>query len=222
MLQEFIQFTLTSFFSLLPIVNPVGNTPFFLMITKGMTLGERHRLSRRIVLYLFLTLTFFLLVGGSVLRVFGLSLEVVKIAGGIMIFHTAWGMLNGSEKISASEHEESNQREDLAFFPMTMPLLAGPGAIAVTLGLAAQAGGHTSMQLLMVNWLAAISAIVGITIVTLISLRAADGLVAALGETGTRALTRIFGFLILAVGVQLLLNGLADWLARIPFKLMSP
>jgi multiple antibiotic resistance protein len=147
---------------------------------------------------------------------------MIKIAGGIMVLHAAWEMLNASEKITASEHAESNLREDIAFFPMTMPLLAGPGAIAVTLGLAAQAEDHRSILLLSVNWLAAITAIAGIAIVTLISLRAADGLFALLGETGTRALTRIFGFLILAVGVQMLLNGLADWLARVPLKLSSP
>ncbi len=222
MVQEFVQFVLTSFFSLLPIVNPVGNTPIFLVVTEGISLGERHRLSKRIALYMFGTLTFFLLVGGSVLRIFGISLDVVKIAGGIMILHAAWGMLNGNDKITNSEHQESQLREDIAFFPMTMPLLAGPGAIAVTLGLAAQAGDHRSVLLLIVNWLAALTAIAGIAIVTLISLRAADGLFALLGETGTRALTRIFGFLILAVGVQLFLNGLAGWLSGVPLKLNPP
>jgi multiple antibiotic resistance protein len=222
MLKEFVQFALTSFFSLLPIVNPVGNTPIFLVMTEGISLQERHLLSKRIVLYLFYTLTFFLLVGGSVLRIFGLSLDVVKIAGGIMVFHTAWGMLNSNEKISASEQQESQLRQDIAFFPMTMPLLAGPGAIAVTVGLAAQAGDHRSVFLLLVNWLAALTAIAGIAIVTLICLRAADGLFTLLGETGTRTLTRILGFLILAIGVQLLLNGIAGWLAGVPQKFNLP
>jgi multiple antibiotic resistance protein len=218
MINEFIQVCLTSFFSLLPIVNPIGNTPIFLAITEGVTIRERHRLSRRTAVYVFATLTFFLLIGGSVLRIFGISLDVVRIAGGIMIFHAAWGMLNGNNKISASEHKEAQLREYVAFFPMTMPLLAGPGAIAVTLSLAAQAGNHSSVILLLVNWFAAITAIAGIAIVYLISLRAADGLFALLGETGTRTLTRIFGFLILAVGVQLLLNGLAGWLSGVPLK----
>jgi multiple antibiotic resistance protein len=196
MLQEFVQFFLSSFFSLLPIVNPIGNTPAFLAITKGLTRQERHQLSRRIALFLFATLTFFLLLGGTVLRIFGISLDMIKIAGGIMVFHTAWGMLNGTDKITASEHQESYLREDAAFFPMTMPLLAGPGAIAVTLGLAAQVGDHSSVLSLVVNWLAAVTAIAGLAVVTLISLRAADGLFSLLKETGTRTLTRIFGFLI--------------------------
>ena len=210
-IQQFCQFALASFVTLLPIVNPIGNTPVFLAITESKTPQERHQIAQKVALYVFITLAIFLLLGGGILRFFGISLNVVRIAGGIVVFHAAWGMLNSDETMTTKEHQESRQKEDVAFFPMTMPLLAGPGAIAVTLGLSARAGEQTSLHLLF-SLLATLAAIIALVILVYCCLRASDWLFELLGETGTRTLTRIFGFLILAVGVQLLLSGLAGWI----------
>jgi multiple antibiotic resistance protein len=97
---------------------------------------------------------------------------------------------------------------------MTIPLLAGPGAIAVALGLAAQAGGDFSVPTA-VNLLAIAASIALIGLVIFLSLRSSTLLLKALGASGIQAMSRLLGLFVMAIGVQLILNGLADWLASL-------
>ncbi len=209
-MNPFIEFTLSSFVALFPIVNPIGNAPSFLLLTQTYTPEQRHQTALRVAFYIFLILSLFLLAGSGILRFFGISLEVIRIAGGIVVFHSAWGMLNADPKLSESENQESQKKSDIAFFPMAMPLLAGPGAIAVTLGLSAQSG-RTILLPTLLNLLAVWVGIGLVVVLCYFSLWASEWLLKGLGETGIKTFTRIFGFLILAVGVQLILHGLQDW-----------
>ncbi|HEY9844736.1 MAG TPA: MarC family NAAT transporter [Candidatus Caenarcaniphilales bacterium] len=212
-----LQFFLGTFVALFPIVNPIGNAPVFVALTEGYTPRQRHRIAQRTTLYTFVLLSVFLFLGGSILRFFGISLEVIRIAGGLVVFHAAWGMLNADPKLSETEHQESKEKADVAFFPLTMPLIAGPGAIAVTLGLAAQAGRSFNMST-MLNLLATFVGIGLVVVVVYACLRSSDWLFKGLGETGIKTLTRIFGFLISAVGVQLILSGLQDWIETLSIR----
>lgn len=216
-MHPFLQFILGTFVSLFPIVNPIGNAPVFVALTEGYTSKQRHRIAQRTALYTFVLLSVFLFLGGGILRFFGISLEVIRIAGGLVVFHAAWGMLNADQTLSESEDQESKQKADIAFFPMTMPLIAGPGAIAVTLGLSAQAGrGLTGSTLL--NLLATFVGIGLVVVVIYACLQSSNWLFKGLGETGIKTLTRIFGFLISAVGVQLILSGLQDWIQTLSIR----
>jgi multiple antibiotic resistance protein len=212
--QQFTGFILGSFVALFPIVDPIGNIPTFLVLTSENSIKERHHCARKIAQYTVLFLTLFLLIGGGVLRFFGISLEVVRIAGGIVVFHTAWQMMGARPKLTARENkvavEKSEQHEDISFMPMTIPLLAGPAAIAATLSLSAQAG-RTVSVLTVMNFIAVLLAIFILGAVIYLCFRASSWLLLWLGETGIRAFSRILGFFIMAVGVQLILNGFSDW-----------
>lgn len=217
-MQQFVEFLIGSFAALFPVVDPAGGVPIFLMLTAGESQDSRHHLAGKIALYTVVVLVLFLLIGGGILSFFGISLEVVKIAGGIVIFHAAWHTMNADPKLTAPEDKEvvekSHKHQDISFVPMTIPMLAGPGSIAVTLGLAAQAGGGFSVETGL-NLLAASIAIVLMGGITYLCLRSSSWLSTKLGETGIRAVSRILGLFILAVGVQLILNGFADWLAHL-------
>lgn len=217
-IQDFAEFILGSFVALFPIVDPIGNVPTFLVLTAENSLKERHRFASKIAQYTVLVLSLFLLIGGGILRFFGISLEVVRIAGGIVVFHTAWQMMSARPKLTARENQaaasKSAQHEDISFMPMTVPLLAGPSALAVTLGLSAQAGRTLSIPTLL-NFIAVLLAIFSIGLLIYLCLRASSWFLIWLGETGIKASSRILGFFIMAVGVQLILNGLADWLRHI-------
>ena len=217
-IQQFTGFILGSFVALFPIVDPIGNIPTFLVLTAGNSIKERHEFARRIAQYTVLFLALFLLIGGGVLRFFGISLEVVRIAGGIVVFHTAWQMMSARPRLTAQENqaavEKREHHEDISFMPMTIPLLAGPAAIAATLGLSAQAGSSFSTSTVM-NLIAVLLAIFVLGITIYICLRTSSWLLILLGETGIKASSRLLGFFIMAVGVQLILNGLADWLRHI-------
>jgi multiple antibiotic resistance protein len=146
------------------------------------------------------------------------SLAVVRIAGGIVVFHAAWKAMNSDPKLNEVDNQDAalrlNEHKDIAFMPMTIPLLAGPGAIAVALGLAAQAGGDFSVPTA-VNLLAIAASIALIGLMIFLSLRSSTLLLKALGASGIQAMSRLLGLFVMAIGVQLILNGLADWLASL-------
>jgi multiple antibiotic resistance protein len=215
LLQSFIDFTLGSLAALFPVIDPIGGVPIFLALTTGVPRQLRQRYATRIALNVILLLISFLLVGGSILRFFGISLEVVRIAGGIVVFHAAWRTMNAEPKLTHPESEDAVHRADLhadiSFMPMTIPLLAGPGSIAVTMGLAAQAGQNFSVTTLL-NLAAAAVAIVLIGLIIYLALRSSNLLLKWLGDGGIHAMSRLLGLFVMAIGVQLILNGLADWL----------
>jgi multiple antibiotic resistance protein len=221
-LQTFIDFILGSLAALFPVIDPIGSVPIFLVLTAGMPMTLRQAYARRIAMNVILLLIGFLLVGGSILRFFGVSLEVVRIAGGIVVFHAAWRTMNAEPKLDTVENEEAvhraDQHADIAFMPMTIPLLAGPGAIAVTLGLAAQAGrGFTLATVVHLMAVAIAIALIGILIY--IALRSSTLLLKWLGAGGIHALSRLLGLFVMAIGVQLILNGIADWIQSLSLNL---
>ena len=214
----FIDFVIGSIAALFPVVDPIGSVPIFLVLTTGVPASLRNRYALHIARNVVLLLIGTLLVGGSVLRFFGVSLAVVRIAGGIVVFHAAWRAMNSDPKLTDVDNQEAVQRvgehRDIAFMPMTIPLLGGPGAIAVALGLAAQAGNDLSMSTA-TNLLAIATAIALIGLVIYLSLRSSSLLLKVLGASGIQAMSRLLGLFVMAIGVQLILNGLADWLASL-------
>jgi len=221
-IDSFADFVLGSLAALFPVIDPIGSVPIFLVLTAGVPQSLRRSYAKRIALNVIFLLIGFLIVGGSILRFFGVSLEVVRIAGGIVVFHAAWNAMNAdAKKMSDLENQEAtnrvDQHEDISFMPMTIPLLAGPGSIAVALGLAAEASrGATSSETL---WnLAAIStAIACIGLVIYIALRSSSLLLKWFGPSGIHALSRILGLFVMAIGVQLILNGIGDWIESLSF-----
>ncbi|MGB3495414.1 MAG: MarC family protein [Elainellaceae cyanobacterium] len=220
--RAFLDFTLGSVAALFPVVDPIGSAPIFLVLTSGIPRSLRNQYAWRIALNVVLLQVGFLLVGGSILRFFGISLEVVRIAGGIVVFHAAWNTMNSEPKLDDEENQaavhRADEHADITFMPMTIPLLSGPGSIAVTLGLAAQAGRDFSMET--VSKLSAVAlAIAIIGLIILVALRSSTWVLKLLGPSGIKALSRLLGLFVMAIGVQLILNGLADWLQSLNISL---
>lgn len=215
---KFFEVMIGGFAALFPVTDPIGAIPLFLVLTSGASRTLRNHLALKIAGYMFLVLVIFLLIGGSVLSFFGLSIAVVKIAGGIVVFEAGWRALKEKPKLTPKDEKvaelKAEHHQNIAFIPMTIPLLAGPGSIAVTLGLAAQAGQQFSV-LTGLNYLAAIAAIAIICGITYLCLRLSTGVLVLFGERGITAISRLLGLFILAVGVQLILNGLADWMIHL-------
>ncbi|MGD1917882.1 MAG: MarC family protein [Pleurocapsa sp.] len=218
-MEQFSNFLVESLAALIPVVDPIGLVPIFLSLSIGIPLQLRKKFARRTAIFAVCVLIFFLLVGGGILNFFGISTEIVKIAGGIIVFKSGWQTLNSEPKLkSTAEQDYTTARtkyyQDTSFIPMTIPLSAVPGSIAVTLGLAAEAGNGWNWETI-VNLMAVASAILIVGALLYFCLRFSNLLLIALKETGIQALSRLLGLFILAVGVKLILNGLADWVAEI-------
>ncbi|MBE9064925.1 MarC family protein [cf. Phormidesmis sp. LEGE 11477] len=215
-IKEFADFILGSIAALFPVIDPIGSVPIFLVLTAGVPESLRRIYARRIALNVIFLLVGFLLVGGTLLRFFGVSLEVVRIAGGIVVFHAAWNTMNAESKVSELENRDATDKaehhKDISFMPMTIPLLSGPGAIAVALGLAAEASQGTQGIETARNLLAIATAICLIGLIIYVAMRSSTLLLKVLGAGGIQALSRLLGLFVMAIGVQLILNGLGDWI----------
>ena len=195
-----------TFLALFPIVNPLGGVPMFFSLTADYTTEERRRTALKIGIDVIVILVVFMLFGRFVLNFFGISLPVLKIAGGLIVANTAWGMVTGSSRMTSEESSEALTKPDISLTPMAMPMLSGPGSIGVVMGLAAHAD----------HFLAYLGMVIGIVALGLtcyLFLCLGGPFVKRLGPSAIGAINRIFGFLILAIAVQLIWNGVADFKA---------
>jgi multiple antibiotic resistance protein len=193
-----------TFLALFPIVDPLGGVPIFFSMTSSWTARERRITALKTGVWVFLILVTFLFFGRFVLHFFGISLPVLKIAGGLIVANTAWGMVTSTARITPAETHEAASKDDISLTPLAMPLMSGPGSIGVVMALAAHvddAPGYLGMVL----------GIAGIALSVLLFFLMGGPLVRRLGPSAVGAINKIFGFLILAIAVQLVWNGVADF-----------
>lgn len=193
-----------TFLALFPIVDPFGGIPVFFSMTSSWAPRDRYRTALKTGVWVFITLVTFLFFGRFVLFFFGISLPVLKIAGGLIVANTAWGMVTSHARITPEESNEAQDKEDISLTPLAMPLMSGPGAIGVVMALAA----HVDNAAAYIGMVIGISG-VALSVVLFFSL--GGPLVRRLGPSAIGAINKIFGFLILAIAVQLVWNGVADF-----------
>jgi multiple antibiotic resistance protein len=206
---------------LFPIVNPLGNSPIFLGLTRDYSSDARTLLSQKIALNGFFLLIASILTGTHILAFFGISVPVVQVGGGLLVISTAWAMLNRKEESGAHSkrtHQELSVQDisRRAFYPLTLPLTVGPGSISVAITLGANARHHFGADVADV-----ISAILGSALIALsiyFSYRFAERIAQLLGETAMSVILRLSSFILLCIGVQIVWNGIASLLRTIPAR----
>jgi multiple antibiotic resistance protein len=187
-----------SFGALFPVVNPIAVIPIFLGMTAGRTHSERTRIAFKSALFVFLILLFFLFVGEPLLHHFGISLEALQIAGGIVVGLTGLRLVMGEIEV-AEEHSG-----DLSFTPLAMPLLAGPGALGVEMALEARSDKSD------VPAMGFVIGIVLIAVACYLCFLLGAWLVRFIGKAGIDAIRRIFGLLVMAIGVEMIVHGINE------------
>jgi MarC family membrane protein len=205
MLNEFITALGISVGAMFPIINPVGHAPIFYAMTQDDTPAFRRRMASKTSLYTFLILLVSLLLGNTILRFFGITIDDLRIAGGLLVARTAWNMLGNASRVTQAEHEAAVDKEDISLTPMATPILSGPGAMSLAIGLLSY--GATSLAVA-----GYIAGFLVIGLMTWICLRYAEDLVRLISVNGVGALNRILGLLILAIGVALVAQGVKSML----------
>lgn len=204
--RDFAEGVLLVIGALLPIVNPVGNAPVFLAMTATADLATRARLARKIAINGFILLMGSLFLGNLVLEFFGVSIPVVQVAGGFIVCKLGWSMLaEVDDDTAASATATVDTHDAKAFYPLTLPLTVGPGAIsvAVTIG----ANFPSTVQPYIAD---ALSAVVGAVLVCAAIFgcyRYAQRLGDLVGANGTMVLMRLSAFILFCIGVQITWNG---------------
>lgn len=204
-MDDFAQFALVSFTSILFLVDPIAVVPTFLAITQGETVERRQATARRACLAATILLVVFAAAGNLIFRAFGITLPAFRIAGGAILWLVAMDMLRGERPTqeSAEEIDEGIRKEDVALTPLAMPLLAGPGAISTVMVLAGQA--RTPARAAVVY-----GSIVVTLLISWIMLRLGDRVMMRFGQTGIRVTMRIMGLMLAAVAVQFIVTGIRE------------
>ncbi|MDJ0499213.1 MAG: MarC family protein [Acidimicrobiia bacterium] len=202
-----LEFAVSAFLSFLVIVDPVGLAPLFLGITAGRSRSEQNTIARNAVLIAAVVIILFGIGGRSLLGYLGVSIDALRIAGGILLFKLAFDMiLAHRERATAEEQTEAATRDDVTVFPLAIPLLAGPGAFATVLVFVARADGRPEYLVLLLG------AVVLVLLLAWAALRLAGQVTELLGFTGINVITRVFGIILAALAVQLVADGvLALW-----------
>jgi multiple antibiotic resistance protein len=214
---EVLHFALVSFTTLLIVVDPLGVLPIFLALTASEDAATRRAIVARATVVAFLVSVLFLLAGPHLLAYLGVTIHAVAISGGILLFATAVPMLFGNRPgTQRSERRETAASQDVAVFPLAIPLLSGPGTITSILLLTARGGGDP-------RHLAAIACAVGaVFVVTWVVLREGSRLLRVIGDLGVHVATRVLGILLAALAVQYVLNGLTHYLAGLGIAAAPP
>lgn len=203
--------------ALFPIVNPIGNTPIFLSLTRGLSEAGRARLARMVAINGLVLILTSIFIGTHILAFFGLSLPVVQVAGGLVVISTGWTLLRQSN----DDHEAGQQRacdeadyERQAFYPLTLPLTVGPGSISVAIAVGANRSEGSEWR-----WSLIAGMFIGAFLIAasiFLSYRFAERLAKTLGESAMNVIIRLSSFILVCIGVQILWNGVSALLKTLP------
>lgn len=200
-----IDWIINSFTTLFVIIDPLGLAPIFLVLTHGMNKLERASVALQSCLTAALILLGFAIAGGAFLHALGISLSAFRIAGGLLLFWTAFEMIfekrQERKENAATKVISKNDIREIAIFPLAIPLLSGPGAISAVVLLSSSAETYNALVVL-------IGLIIFILLICYITFRLAEKLDRFLGESDRTILSRLLGVILAALSVQFVIDGI--------------
>jgi len=198
------QLFISAFITLFVVIDPPGCAPIYAGLTKGASPAQSRNMAIRASIIAFVILLVFALFGQDLLGALHIELDAFRIAGGLMLFWIAWEMVFEKRTQRREERAERATREhveDVSVFPMAMPMLAGPGAIAAVMLLQNEAEGLEQS-------LVVLGALVAVLLLTMVALIAAGPLIKLLGDRVEAVITRLLGVLLAALAAQYVIDGL--------------
>ena len=214
-MHELASFAAVAFSAIFFVVDPMAIIPVFLAMTVGDTPEKKRHMAFKAAIATVVTLLVFAIAGNVVFSMFGITLGAFKIAGGALLFLLSLDMMKASPskvRMRPEEKREGAERDDVAIVPLTIPMLAGPGAIATTMVVTSNAKGRPL-------YLAVVVAVIVVTgLATWLVLRSALLIEQRLGNTGLNVMTRVMGLLLAAVAVQFVVDGAREVLPALAVK----
>ncbi len=204
-MSDVLSFGLLSFTSLLTIIDPIAAAPVFVTMTEKYDNIARRQTAFRACISALVILLVFAIGGGVIFKIFGITVDALRIAGGILFFMMAMQMLLGKER-SANNNESLNL--DQAIVPLGIPLICGPGAISTVMVLMGQnrSLGHVAVLIL---------AIVLVIVLTALVLLVSPNIVKLIGKSGVAVITRVIGLIVCTIGIQFIIDGLKPVIVNI-------
>jgi multiple antibiotic resistance protein len=203
----FLHLIFIAFLSLFPVVDPVGSAFIIDPLLRGLDLQERKRAAKTIALYCFAICIVSSLIGSWILRLFGISIPIVQLAGGIMICHMGWLLLTDGDVKGRKEAAQPATRDNMLFYPVAFPMTTGAGTISVILTLSAHED-EKDFYAHFMNLSALFIAIFLMCLVIYICYANAPRLIQRIGPRGEQIVNRITAFLVFCIGMQIALSGI--------------
>lgn len=203
--------------ALFPVVNPPGTALVFLSMTKYASVDARRLLARRIALNAFFVMAGSLLVGALILKMYGISVPVLRVAGGLVVANAGWTLLNeGNQKETEAPPNEDTQTDyaSQAFYPLTLPLTTGPGTIAVMISLGLSRSAYSDYAQDLQFLLASLVAVVVMALAIYVCFANSDRVERLLGRGGTDIAVRLSAFILFCLGIQIIWTGASDLLGN--------
>jgi multiple antibiotic resistance protein len=207
-MRQFIGELLLVFAGLLPIVNPVGSAPMFLAMTRGAEPPVRAMLARVVAINSTLLLIGAFAIGAYVLKIFGLSVDIVQVAGGAVLCRLGWTLLNASPDPEPTAPSGNPEQTFVAraFYPLTMPLTVDPGVLSVAIALGANHSRGLTRTFILES--SALIAIVLVGIAVYVAYRYSGWAARRLGHSRTQVILRLSAFIVLCIGLQIAWTGI--------------
>lgn len=203
------------FAALFSVINPLGAVPIFVGLTLDDSKAERSRISFWAAVNVFIILIISFFIGRYVLSFFGISIDALRIAGGFIIVNSGFSLLTGkfskTRGINKQVENDAQKRNDIALTPLAIPMLAGPGSISLLIALYEDSKGIQEQVI-------ACLAMAAVAIVIFLVMRSAHYLSRILGASGIVAISRIIGFIVIAIGVQYISSSIVNILQSIDFS----
>lgn len=204
-MSDVLSFGLLSFTSLLTIIDPIAAAPVFVTMTEKYDNIARRQTAFRACISALVILLVFAIGGGVIFKIFGITVDALRIAGGILFFMMAMQMLLGKER-SANNNESLNL--DQAIVPLGIPLICGPGAISTVMVLMGQNRSISHVAVL-------ILAIILVIVLTALVLLVSPNIVKLIGKSGVAVITRVIGLIVCTIGIQFIIDGLKPVIVNI-------
>ena len=208
------------FAAIFPVVNPPGAALIFLGLTQGASSQTRRWLARRVAVNAFVIMNLSLTVGALVLKIYGISIPVLRVAGGLIVAVAGWKLLNEENSKAADEtasKERTTDFTDLAFYPLTMPLTTGPGTIAVMISVGLSRSAYSDGRILPFL-VAVLLATMVIALMIYICFAYSDRVPRLLGAVGTDILVRLTAFILFCLGMQIIWTGASELLGTVTLQ----
>ena len=203
------------FAALFSVINPLGAVPIFVGLTQDDSKAERSRISFWAAVNVFIILLISFFIGQYVLAFFGISIDALRIAGGFIIVNSGFSLLSGkfskNRGVNKKVENDAQKRNDIALTPLAIPMLAGPGSISLLIALY-QDYSKLSEQVI------ACLAMAAVALSIFLIMRSAHYLSRILGASGIVAISRIIGFIVIAIGVQYISSSIVNILSTVNFK----
>lgn len=203
------------FAALFSVINPLGAVPIFVGLTQEDSKAERSRISFWAAINVFIILLISFFIGRYVLAFFGISIDALRIAGGFIIVNSGFSLLTGkfnkTRGINKQVENDAQKRNDIALTPLAIPMLAGPGSISLLIALYEEYSTITQQTI-------ACLAMAAVAIVIFLMMRSAHYLSRILGASGIVAISRIIGFIVIAIGIEYISSSIVNIIQTIDFK----